>query len=186
MPSRVFDGNRSPGRVTTLKYEQPNTDDRRIWDLVLTSTYQPAIVAAEESGVFTALDEKPATISELAARLDFDERATGVLLRLLAAMGLLVQRLGRFHLTDEARVYLVRSGSFYWHMITVGVSDWHRTTLLARLRKKGSDRATGPEGTPEISGENRVSDNWAAGSVSLEKARGIAARMHSHSLTAAI
>jgi hypothetical protein len=174
------------GQRSKLKYEQPSTDDRRIWDLVLTSTYQPAIVAAEEAGVFISLDEKPATIAELAVRLDFDERATNILLRLLAALGLLTQRLGRFHLTDEARVYLVRSGSFYWQMITVGVSDWHRTALLAKLRKKGSDRATGPEGTPQVSGEGRVSDNWAAGNVSLEQARGIAARMHSHSLTAAI
>jgi acetylserotonin N-methyltransferase len=110
-----------------------------------------------------------------------------VLLRLLGALGLLTQRSGRYHLTDEARVYLVRSGSFYWGpMLRVGVSDWHRTTLLAKLRKKGSDRATGPEGTPEVSGEGRVSDNWAAGNVSIEQARGIASRMHSHSLTAAI
>lgn len=170
-----------------MKYEQPSSDDRRIWDLLLTQTHQPAVAAADESGVFIALDEKPATIAELAARLDYDERATGILLRLLAALGLLTQRLGRFHLTDEARIYLVKSSPFYWgHMMRVGVSDWHRTTLLAKLRNKGSDRATGPEGTPQISGEGRVSDNWAAGTVSLEQAKGIAARMHSHSLTAAI
>src|SRR5438067_1979829 len=125
-----------------MKYEQPRSDDRRIWDLLLSQAYQPAIVVADEAGVFNALDEKPATISELAARLDFDERATGILLRLLAALGLLTQRLGRFQLTAEAHIYLVRSGPFYWgHMLRVGVSDWHRTTLLAKLRKKGSDRA---------------------------------------------
>jgi acetylserotonin N-methyltransferase len=170
-----------------VKYEQPSSDDRRIWDLLLTQTYQASIVAAEESGVFTALDEKPAMITELAARLDFDERATGILLRLLAALGLLTQRLARFHLTDEARVYLVRSSPFYWgHMLSVGVSEWHRKALLAKLRQKGSDRATGPEGIPQVSGEGRVSDNWAAGNVSLEQARGIAARMHSHSLNAAV
>jgi acetylserotonin N-methyltransferase len=170
-----------------MKYEVPSSDDRRIWDLLLTQTYQPAVVSADESGVFVALDEKPATIAELAVRLDFDERATGILLRLLAALGLLTQRLGRFQLTDEARLYLVRSSSFYWgHMMIVGVNERQRTALLAKLRTKGSDRATGPEGTPQISREGRVSDNWAAGSVSLEQARGIAARMHSHSLTAAI
>ena len=170
-----------------MKYEQPSSDDRRIWNLLLAQSYQPAVVVADESGVFTALNEEPATIAELAARLDFDERATGILLRLLGSLGLLTQRFGRFHLTDEAHLYLVKSSPFYWgHMLSVGSSDWHRTTLSAKLRKKGSDRSTGPEGTPQISGEGRVSDNWAAGNISLEKARGVAERMHSHSLTAAI
>src|SRR6516162_3944155 len=122
-----------------MKYEQPSSDDRRIWNLLLAQSYQPAVVVADESGVFTALDEKPATIAELAARLDFDERATGILLRLIGALGLLTQRTGRYHLTDEARVYLVRSGPFYWGpMMSVGVSEWHRTTLLSKLKKKGS------------------------------------------------
>src|SRR5215475_3024816 len=146
-----------------MKYEVPSSDDRRIWDLLLTQTYQPAVVAADESGVFTALDEKPATIAELAVRLDFDERATGILLRLLAALGLLTQQLKRFHLTDEARLYLLRSGSFYWgHMVSVGVNERQRTALLAKLRTKRSDRAIRPENMPRISGKDRVSDNWAA------------------------
>ncbi|HEY2381019.1 MAG TPA: methyltransferase [Terriglobia bacterium] len=170
-----------------MKYEQPGTDDRRIWDLLLTQTYQAAVVAADEAGVFAALGEKPATIAELAARLDFDGRATGILLRLLGALGLLTQRLGRFQLTDEARHYLVKSGPFYWGaMLSVGINDGHRTRLLAKLRTKGSDRVTGPEGTPQVSGEGRVADNWAAGTISLEQARGVAERMHAHSLLAAI
>jgi len=169
------------------KYEPPSADDRRMWDLWLTGNYQAAIVAADEAGVFVALDEQPATIGELAARLDFDERATGVLLRLLTAVGVLTQRLGRFQLTDEARIYLVRSKPFYWgHMMQVAVSDWHRTTLLAKLKQKGSAGAAGPEGTPHILGSGRASDNWAAGNISPEQARDVAARMHSHSLPAAI
>lgn len=170
-----------------MKYEQPGTDDRRIWDLLLTQSYQAAAVAADEAGVFVALNEKPATISELAARLDFDVRATGILLRLLGALGLLTQRLGRFQLTDEARHYLVKGGPFYWGaMLNVGINDAQRTRLLAKLRAKASDRITGPGGTPGVSGEGRVADNWAAGNISLEQARGVAARMHAHSLVAAI
>ena len=169
------------------KYEAPTSDDRRIWDLWLSGTYQAAIVAADEAGVVSSLDEKPATIAELALRLDYDERATGILLRLLASLGLLTQRLGRFQLTDQARVYLVPSSPFYWgHMMRVGVSEWHRSTLLSKLRQKGSDSAASPEGPPQISGVGRVSDNWAAGNVSLDQARDVAARMHSHSLPAAI
>jgi hypothetical protein len=169
-----------------MKYEPPTSDDRRIWDLWLTGTYQAAIVAGCEAGVFGSLGETPATIPELAHRLDFDERATGILVRLLASLRLLVQRSGRFQLTDESRTYLVPASPFYWgHMMSVGVSEWHRTTLLAKLRQKGSERTTRYDGTPQISGEGRVSDDWAAGTISLEQARSIAARMHSHSLPAA-
>src|SRR5262249_51966069 len=46
--------------------------------------------------------------------------------------------------------------------------------------------AAGLQGTPQISGEGRVSDHWASGNVSLEQAQEIAARMHSHSLPAAV
>jgi acetylserotonin N-methyltransferase len=167
-------------------YEAPTSDDRLLWDLWLTGNYQAAIVAADEAGVFGSLDERPATFGELAGRLGFDPRATGILLRLLASLGLLSQRLETFQLTDAARIYLVRSSPFYWgHMMSVAVSEWHRNTLLAKLRRK---EHTGPrlQSAPMVSGEGRVSDNWASGNVSLEQARDIAARMHSHSLPAAI
>lgn len=170
-----------------MRYVAPTADDRRIWDLFLTGTYQAAIVAADEAGVFTSISEKPVAIAELALRLDYDERATGVLLRLLAALGLLTQRMGRFHLTDDARNYLVKSSPYYWgHMMKAGVSDWHRKTLLAKLRKKGSDRQAGPEGLPEVSGEGRSIDSWASGNIEIEEARRVAERMHSHSLPASI
>jgi acetylserotonin N-methyltransferase len=170
-----------------MKYELPGTDDRRIWDLFLTTTHQAAVTAADQAGVFSALAEKPATIAELADRLDFDHRATGILLRLLAALGLLAQRTGQFQLTNEARTYMVPSSAFYWgHMMKVAASEFHVKTLLSKLRRKGSDRAVGPEGTPLVSGEGRASDGWAAGNVSSEQARATAAGMHSHSLPAAV
>jgi len=173
--------------MSGMKYELPGTDDRRIWDLFLTTTHHAAVAAADQAGVFNALAEKPATIAELADRLDFDHRATGVLLRLLAALGLLTQRLGQFQLTNDARTYMVSSSAFYWgHMMKVAVSEFHLKGLLSKLKKKGSDRAVGPEGTPLVSGEGRASDNWASGNVSLEQARATAAGMHSHSLPAAV
>jgi acetylserotonin N-methyltransferase len=169
------------------RYEAPSTDDRRIWDLWLTGVYQGAIVAADDAGVFTALAEDPATIDGLARRLDFDVRATGVLLRLLASLGLLLQRESFFHLTDQARLYLVKSSSFYWgNMMRIGVSQWHRDTTLAKLKAKGSADATGPEGTPRPTGSGRPADGWAAGEIGIGQAQAIAAAMHSHSLPAAI
>jgi O-methyltransferase domain/Dimerisation domain len=169
------------------KYEAPSTDDRRIWDLWLSGMYQGAIVAADDAGVFVALAEHPATIEELAARLDFDVRATGILMRLLGSLGLLVMRDERFQLTDQARQYLVKSSPYYWgHMMRVAVSEWHRDTAFAKLKARGSASAAGPQGTPEPTGSGRPADGWAAGEIAIGQAKAIAASMHSHSLPAAI
>lgn len=169
------------------EYAAPSTDDRRIWDLWLSGMHQGAIVAADDAGVFAALAEHSATIEELAARLDFDVRATGILLRLLASLGLLMTRGGRFELADQARQYLVRSSPFYWgHMMRVAVSEWHRDTALAKLKAKGSASAAGPQGTPAPTGSGRAADGWAAGEIAIGQAESIAASMHSHSLPAAI
>ena len=168
-------------------YAAPVADDRRMWDLWLSGIHQPAIVAAEEAGLFSSLAEAPATAGELAARLGFDDRATTILVRLLAALRLLLLRDGRYHLGDEARTYLVKGSPWYWApMASVAVSQWHRERLLEKLKQRGSDQAGGPEGTPLVSSEGRASDDWAAGSVSLERAREVAARMHAHSLPAAV
>ena len=169
------------------KYEAPSTDDRRIWDLWLTGTYQSAIVAADDAGIFAALAEEPATIDGLAQRLDFDERATGILLRLLGALDLVVPRESIYQLTDQARLYLVKSSPFYWgNMMRVRVSAWHRDTLLAKLKGKGSAEAAGPEAAVQRSASKEPVDSWAAGKIGIGEATAIAASMHSHSLPVAI
>ncbi len=168
-------------------YAAPTTDDRRMWDLWLSGLHQPSIVAAEEAGLFTALAEAPATAGQLAARLNFDQRATTVLVRLLAALRLLVLRDGLYHLADEARTYLVKGSPWYWApMASVAVSGWHRERLLEKLKQRGSDQAAGPEGTPLVSADGRAADDWAAGNVSAQRAREVAARMHAHSVPAAV
>jgi hypothetical protein len=168
-------------------YAAPTTDDRRMWDLWLSGLHQPSIVAAEEAGIFSALAETPASAAELAGRLGFDERATRVLVRLLAALRLLVAHDGRYRVGDEARLYLVKASPWYWApMASVAVSEWHRTRLLDKLKQRGSDEAAGPEGTPLVSAEGRAADDWAAGNVSQQRAREVAARMHAHSLPAAV
>jgi acetylserotonin N-methyltransferase len=168
-------------------YGIPTTDDCRIWDVFLSGTYHSAVVAADDTGIFDALHTEPATITELAGRLDLDERATGVLVRLLVSLGLLVSRNDRFNLTLHAELYLLKSSPFYWGpMMHVGVSAWHRDTLTSKLRQKGSAEAVGPLGTPAVSGEGRSIDDWASGNISMERARDVAMRMHSHSLPAAV
>jgi len=170
-----------------MLYSPPTSDDRGIWDLWLTQTYQGTVVAADEAGIFTTLENAPAGIPELATRLGFDQRATSIVVRLLAALGLLVPREDRFHLTDQARIYLLPSSPFYWGpMMRIGVSEWHYSTALAAMKKKESASLTRPDGTPLAAGTGRASDGWAEGKISSEDARQIAARMHAHSLAPAI
>jgi acetylserotonin N-methyltransferase len=169
------------------KYEAPTSDDRRIWDLWLSGTYQGAIVAADDAGVFTALGEAPASIAELAKRMDFDDRTLGVLLRLLAGLGLVTPRAEQYQLTDQARLYLVKSSPFYWgNMMRVWVNQSQVDAWKRRFTEKGSSERAGPEGTPALSGDGRPADGWASGKISIEQAHVIAAGMHSHSLPAAI
>jgi O-methyltransferase domain len=169
------------------RYETPATDDSRIWDLFLSSAYQSSVVAADDSGILAALSDEPATIQELAGKLDLDERATGILVRLLASLGLLVSRDDTFDLTLQARLYLLKSSPFYWGpMLQVGVSAWHRDTLMEKLREKGSADTVGPLGIPQVSGDGRSIDDWASGNIPMERARDVAMRMHSHSLPAAV
>ena len=170
------------------KYEAPTTDDRRIWDLWLTGLYQSAIVAGDDAGVFAALGEAPATIETLAKRMDFDIRATGVLARLLAALGLIVSRNGQFQLTDQARLYLIKASPFYWgNMMRVGVNATTVERIVEKLKQQGSANAPGPEESPPPApGDGGPAEGWAAGKISLEQAHSIAAGMHSHSLPAAI
>jgi hypothetical protein len=168
-------------------YVPPTTDDRRLWDLWLSGVHQPVIVAADQAGLFAALAEAPATSAEVAGRLQFDERATRITLQLLSALRLLLVRDGRYHLSDEARAYLLKGSPWYWApMARVAVSEWHRDRLLQKLRERDSDHAAGPEGTPLVSTDGRLADDWAAGNVSLHRAHETAERMHAHSLPAAV
>ena len=170
-----------------MRFEAPTTDDRRIWDLWLTGLYQGAIVGADDAGVFTALAQAPATIAELAGRMGYDERALGVVLRLLGALGLTVARGGRYELTDQARLYLVQSGPFYWGpMMRVAVNPWVVERVQAKLRELGSADAPGPEAVAQTEGGEAPVDGWAAGKIPPEQARAITARMHAHSVPAAV
>src|SRR5262245_23802014 len=120
------------------KYAVPTTDDRRMWDAFLKGSFdKTAVVVADDAGIFASLDEAPANISTLATRLEFDPRATGVLVRLLASFGLLIPHGDRFHLSDDARLYLLKSSSFYWGpMMHIAVNESQRDTLMAKLQQK--------------------------------------------------
>jgi acetylserotonin N-methyltransferase len=166
-----------------VTYQLPPIDDRAVWDTWLSLHYLPSVTVADELGIFKTLHESPTGAVELAERLRYDRRATIALLRMLAAMGYLKQRLGQYQLTDAGRLYLLKDSPYYWgHMLSkrTNVHDTLKEHLLGRS----------PSGIPGRRPEQAIREGspgaWAWGQIEVEQARGVAARMHSHSLPAAI
>jgi hypothetical protein len=173
-----------PRKDTTVPdYEMPSIPDLAIWDVWLSANYLPTVTAADEMGILASLNESPCAPDELAARLDFDRRATVTTLRLLAALGFLSSNLGRYQLTDQARLYLLRDSPFYWgHML--GSRQPQHATLCDTLQ--GKNAFDQPEASPpELRESGRSVDNWASGQIDIDRARRVAAAMQSHSRAAA-
>jgi len=70
----------------------PTHDDRPIWDVWMSVYQMPSLTAADELGLFDALDQQPANAEDLAGRLDLNPMALKVLLPLLTSLNLLILR----------------------------------------------------------------------------------------------
>jgi hypothetical protein len=69
-----------------------------------------ALLTANRLQLFDALTDGPRSADEVAARLNLDPRATGLLLRACAGLGLLQQNAGRFENSPAAAAFLVTGG----------------------------------------------------------------------------
>ena len=153
----------------------PSCDDRPLWD-VLTSIWRlHSLTVADEIGLFSILDQKPASAEQVSERLELGPRATEALLGILVSLGFLRQHHGRFHLTDVSRNYLLPEGPYYWggmlrFIRTVPVSH---STLMEALKK---ERPLAYEGE----------DMWESHQVDPEQAGMFTEAMHSHSFPAAM
>lgn len=157
-------------------YETPAVDDRPIWDIWLSMHYLPAMTAADEIGLFAALKDDALTLEALAAALKADPRALSIHAGLLAAIGLVEKRLGRYRATAVARTYLDPASPFYWGALFQGYRQSlpaHKE-LMAMLR--GGKGAT----------EGRPVEEWEAGAMDVERARFVARFMHAHSVVPAM
>jgi len=73
----------------------------------------PTLLVADEIGLFAWLHRKPATADEVAGHFGTSRHATQALLGVLASQGHLVQHVGRFHLTESSRQFLVPDSAYY-------------------------------------------------------------------------
>lgn len=155
--------------------EPPTVDDRQIWDLWLSQYELPLVLAADELDVFGILAERPSTAAEMQQRLSLPGRSVLALLGALAAGDFLVKHDDRFHLTNVARTYLLKSSEFYWvpMLNSVRIAESTRTMLDAfRTENLGPDDPT--------------TRRWERGELSPEDARASNQRFHSHSMPAAV
>ncbi len=157
-------------------YLSPPVDDRLIWEAWLSCHNLPAMLAADEIGLFDALASGPRDVQDLAKACGVNARALGIVAALLCALGLLTRREGRLGLTPTSRHYLVKTSGFYWGTLigiyrgNLPLYDQIMAVLAPDAAHQGSGPATG----------------WAEGSIGLEQARHIAAFMHAHSCAPAI
>ena len=158
----------------------PSFDDRPVWDVWLSAYWMPSLIAADDVGLFEAIAQQPANVEELAGQLGLNAAALRSLLPMLASIGFLAVRQGRYQLTGPAAAYLVKASPFYWgHAYSI-----HRQNPAA-AQILGALRAT-PTAVVTSAGEGRAVDSWESGQLSPEMARSICAFMHSHSLPAAL
>ena len=69
--------------------EMPTCEDRLLWDVLSSRMHIPALVVAEQVGLFSLLAKGPATGEAIARQLALRPRKSEALLALLAALGFL-------------------------------------------------------------------------------------------------
>jgi acetylserotonin N-methyltransferase len=162
--------------------EPKSADVYPVWESYLSPVWFPSVLVADELGIFAELARGPLSVAELAAKLSLNERAVNAVLPMLASLGYLAPRAGRYHVTETALAYLAPDSEFYWG--GVFASSRNNNRLVDSLRRALTE-IDPPEAIPGASKAGSNSNSWATGQISPEVARSVADYMHSHSAQAA-
>jgi acetylserotonin N-methyltransferase len=158
------------------------SDARDVWEIYLSPTWLPTLLAADELGILSSIADEPGSAQQVSARLGLNPRALSAVLALLASLGYLVTRRDRYHVTDSTRHHLLPSSPLYWGGVWASMRTGN--AMYRRLRKV----LTTPDPAQEIpdgQGSHSI-DGWASGQLTPEAATEIAKYMHGHSASAAI
>jgi acetylserotonin N-methyltransferase len=153
------------------------TDDRLVWDTWLSLFRFPVVSVADEVGAFAALSAGAKDTATLAAELAVDARALGVHLGMLAALGFVERRAGRWRATAETRTWLHPQAEGYTGPLVRRFAEAQplHAQLLETLRTGG--RAQAYKG---------ASAEWERGEMPPELAPVITAFMNAHSRAASL
>jgi O-methyltransferase domain len=153
----------------------PICDNRLIWEIWLSRLYLPTLSVANQIGLFPFLAQSPATVDEVAVGLSLGPRGVQAVVSLMSALGFLVQSEDRFHLTDEARTYLLPESPYYQGSI-LQAADSPMTTTTLREWLENDREGHHSEGLK----------GWMSGEISAEMAAPITSFMHTHSFPGAM
>lgn len=156
----------------------PHTrDDRAIWDTWTSAYHMPVVTVADEVGTFAALADAALPTPALAAQLQVDARALQIHLGVLAALGYVERREGRWQATALARTWLHPQGSGYYGPLLH--RNRQRDPLHAQLL------ATLRTGAKPDSHQSAVQE-WERGEMPAAMAGPLTAYMDAHSRAAAL
>ncbi len=152
------------------------TDDRIVWDTWLSMFRFPVVSAADEVGTFAALTTAAKGTAELAAELGVDARALGIHLGMLAALGFVARRDGRWRATAAARTWLHPQAEGYAGPLLkrFALNQPLHEQLLVTLRTGGRAEAY-----------KSASAEWERGEMPPDLAAMITAFMNAHSRASA-
>jgi acetylserotonin N-methyltransferase len=153
------------------------TDDRIVWDTWLSLFRFPVVSVADEVGTFAALSGAAKDTATLAAELDVDARALGIHLGMLAALGFVERRAGRWRATADAQTWLHPDATGYTGPLIRRFREVQplHAQLLETLRTGGKAQAY-----------KSASAEWERGEMPPELAPVITAFMNAHSRAAAL
>jgi len=115
--------------------------------------------AGVKLGVFTAIGEEHLTAGEVAGRLQAEERAVGMLLNALAAMGFLLKSAGIFSNTPASLTFLVKDAPQY-----LGYMIMHHHHLVATWAQLGTAVQSGkPVGGGSSTGDEERRESFLMG-----------------------
>lgn len=148
------------------------TDDRIVWDTWLAMFRFPVVSAADEVGTFAAITDAARDTDMLAAGLGVDARALGIHLGMLAALGFVERRDGRWRATAAARTWLHPAAEGYAGPLIKRFAQNQplHEQLLVTLRTGGRAEAY-----------KSASAEWERGAMPPELATIITAFMNAHS-----
>jgi len=160
----------------------PGSDARDVWEIYLSPTWLPTLLVADDLGVLVSIADVAGSADEVASRLGLNCRVLRSVLALLAALGYLVPRQGRYHVTDAARQHLLPSSPLYWGGVWASM---RKGNALCEQLQEALTTPDPDEEIPQGQGDRNV-DGWASGHLSAEAAMSMTRYMHSHSAAAAI
>ncbi len=160
----------------------PTCTDQLLWDTWLSSFHLPTLTVADEVGLFPFLENRSASIDEIAVHFNFSPRAAEAVLTVLASLGYLVQHQGRYSLTESSRNFLLPDGPFYWG----GVLSLFKNNPITHADLMKVITEDKSRQGPSTDGDLPNTDPWEQGELPPELAEKFTGLMHSHSFPAAM